>query len=51
MNSTPRRKLRLSRETLRDVTTRPEAAFATEVSGGSWCAACHTQNCTGQTSI
>lgn len=51
MASTPRRKLRLSRETLRDVTARPEAGFATEVSGGSLCPACYSQYCTGGTSI
>lgn len=36
MTSTPRRKLRLSRETIRDVTVQPQAAFVTDPSITCW---------------
>lgn len=51
MTSTVRRKLVLSRETLRNVSAPPQAGFATVPSDGSWCAACQSQYCTGGTSI
>lgn len=51
MTSTPRPKLRLSRETIRNASAPPQAGFATVPSDGSWCAACQSQYCTGATSI
>ncbi len=45
MTSTPRRKLRLNRETIRDVTVQPQAALATDPSF-SGCMSCQSQYCT-----
>lgn len=45
MPSTPRRKLRLNRETIRDVTVQPQTALATDPSI-SGCMSCQSQYCT-----